>query len=38
MIDKLNAYRVMLGNSEGKRPLGRPRHIRGDNLKWIIKK
>jgi hypothetical protein len=28
-----NAYRLLLGNSERKRPLGRPRHNRMDNIK-----
>ena len=29
-----NAYRVLVGKPEGKRPLGRPRH-NGGILKWI---
>jgi hypothetical protein len=24
--EKLNAYRILVGKPEGKRPLGRPRH------------
>jgi hypothetical protein len=35
---KRNAYRVLVGKSEGKRLLGRPRHGRGIILKWILKK
>ena len=30
-----NAYRVLVGKPEGKRPLGRPRHRWEDNIKWI---
>jgi hypothetical protein len=26
MEDKRNAYRILVGKLEGKRPLGRPRH------------
>jgi hypothetical protein len=26
MGEKINAYRLLVGQSEGKRPLGRPRH------------
>jgi hypothetical protein len=28
-----NAYRILVGKLEGKRPLGRPRHRRVDNIK-----
>jgi len=27
------AYRVLVGKPEGKRPLGRPEHRRGDDIK-----
>jgi hypothetical protein len=30
---KRNAYTILVGNSEGKRPLGRPRHRWVDNVK-----
>jgi hypothetical protein len=30
---KLNAYRTLVGKSEGKRPLGRPRRRWVDNIK-----
>jgi hypothetical protein len=30
---KKNAYRLLLGKPEGKRPLGRPRQSRVDNIK-----
>jgi hypothetical protein len=32
-----NAYRVLVGEREGKRPLGRPRHRWEDNIKVDIK-
>jgi hypothetical protein len=47
MVEKRNAYRLLVGKSEGKRPLGRPRrrwvdHIRMDlgevgwgDVNWI---
>jgi hypothetical protein len=31
------AYRVLVGNPEGKRPLGRPRHRRENNMKIDVK-
>jgi hypothetical protein len=31
--DKKNAYRILLGKPEGKRPLGRPRCRWVDNIK-----
>jgi hypothetical protein len=33
MWKKRNAYRILVGNPEGKRPLGRPRHRWVDNFK-----
>jgi hypothetical protein len=33
MGDKRNAYRILVGKSEGKRPLGRPRRRCVDNIK-----
>jgi hypothetical protein len=30
---KRNAYRILVGKPEGKRPLGRPRRRRVDNIK-----
>jgi hypothetical protein len=30
---KRNAYRILVGKPEGKRPLGRPRHRWVDNIK-----
>jgi hypothetical protein len=30
---KRNAYRILVGRPEGKRPLGRPRHRWMDNIK-----
>jgi hypothetical protein len=33
MGEKRNAYRLLVGNPEGKRPLGRPRRRRTDNIR-----
>jgi hypothetical protein len=33
MGEKRNAYRLLVGKPEGKRPLGRPRRRRADNIK-----
>jgi hypothetical protein len=33
-----DAYRILVGKSEGKRPLGRPGCRREVNIKWIFKK
>jgi hypothetical protein len=33
MGEKRNAYRLLVGNPEGKRPLGRPRRRWVDNIK-----
>jgi hypothetical protein len=32
MGEKKNAYRILVGKSEGERPLGRPRHRWEDNV------
>ena len=32
------AYRVLVGKTEGRRPLGRPRHRWGDNIRWFFRK
>jgi hypothetical protein len=32
-MEKRNAYRILVGKPEGKRPLGRPRHMGVDNIK-----
>jgi hypothetical protein len=34
---KRNAYRILVGNPEGKRPLGRPRDRWADNIKMDLK-
>jgi hypothetical protein len=33
MGEKRNAYRLLVGKQEGKRPLGRPRRRRVDNIR-----
>jgi hypothetical protein len=33
MAEKRNAYRILVGNTEGKRPLGRPTRRWVDNIK-----
>jgi hypothetical protein len=34
---KLNAYRILMGKSEGKRPLGRPRRKRENTIKMDLR-
>jgi hypothetical protein len=36
MRKKRNAYRLLVGKPEGRRPLGRPRHRRVDNIKMDV--
>jgi hypothetical protein len=36
MGEKRNAYRLLVGKPEGKRPLGRPRHRWVDNTKMDL--
>jgi hypothetical protein len=36
MGEKMNAYRILVGKLEGKRPLGRPRHRWKDNIKTEV--
>jgi hypothetical protein len=33
IVEKRNAYRILVGKPEGKRPLGRPRSMWVDNIK-----
>jgi hypothetical protein len=37
MEEKINAYRVLVGKSEGKRQLGRPRRRWVDNIKMDLR-
>jgi hypothetical protein len=37
MEEKRNAYRILVGNPEGKRPLGRPRRRWVDNIKMDLR-
>jgi hypothetical protein len=36
MGEKRNAYRIFVGNPEGKKPLGRPRRRWVDNIKMDL--
>jgi hypothetical protein len=33
----MNAYRILVGKPEGKRPLGRPRHRSVDSIKMDLR-
>jgi hypothetical protein len=35
--EKRNAYRILVGNPEGKRPLGRPKRTWVDNIKMDLR-
>jgi hypothetical protein len=35
--EKRNAYRILVGKPEGKKPLGRPRRRLGDNIKMDLR-
>jgi hypothetical protein len=37
MGEKRNAYRILVGNPEGKRPLGRPRRRWVFNIKMYLR-
>jgi hypothetical protein len=37
MGEKRHAYRILVGNPEGKRPLGRPRHRWVDDIKMDLR-
>jgi len=34
--ERRSVYRILVGNTEGKRPLGRPRHRWEDNIKVYL--
>jgi hypothetical protein len=37
MWERRGAYRALVGKSEGRRPLGRPRHRWEDNIKMDLR-
>jgi hypothetical protein len=37
MEEKRNAYRILVGKPEGKRPMGRPKRKWVDNIKMDLK-
>jgi hypothetical protein len=37
MGEKVNAYRILVGKPEGKRPLGRPRRWWVDSIKMALR-
>jgi hypothetical protein len=37
MEERRGAYRALVGKPEGRRPLGRPRHRREDNIKMDLR-
>jgi hypothetical protein len=37
MVETRNAYRILVGKPEGKRPLGRPKRRRVDNIKMDLR-
>jgi hypothetical protein len=34
--ERRGAYRALVGKSDGRRPLGRPRHRWENKLKWVL--
>jgi hypothetical protein len=36
MGDESNAYRILVGKPDGKRPLGRPIHRWEDNIRMVL--
>jgi hypothetical protein len=37
-MEKEKCYRLLVGRQEGKRPLGRPRYRRVDNIRWNLER
>jgi len=38
MVERRGVYRVLLGKHTGKKPLGRPRRRRENNIKMVLQK
>jgi len=38
MREKRNAYNILVGKPDGKRPLGRPKRAREDNIRMDLRK
>jgi hypothetical protein len=37
MVENRNAYRILVGKPEGKRPLGRPKHRWENNIRMDLR-
>jgi hypothetical protein len=37
MVEKMNAYGILVGKPEGKRPLGRPRRSWEDKIRMVLR-
>jgi hypothetical protein len=37
MVEMRNGYKILFGKSEGKRPLGRPKHRWEDNIRLNLR-
>jgi hypothetical protein len=37
MVERTNTYNILVGEPEGKRPIGRPRRRLGDNIRMDLR-